>query len=122
MSVTHSDFLRSAKNILRADDEIAIRNAVSRAYYAAYHCSLALDHGFGSTENQNGGIHTQWVQRLTSHPNMKFKSVGYILNTLRGRRATADYDLENDIDDIFAQTVISDTERLIRKVDEALSS
>jgi uncharacterized protein (UPF0332 family) len=73
--------------------EATSRSAVSRAYYAVYHCalSLACKEGFRPS---SGGDHTD-VQNYFRRYNPEDKLRGEVareLNLLRSRRNEADYD------------------------------
>lgn len=94
------DFLESAKYLSKLDNETALRNAISRAYYAAYHAVLPLDETF---DNHGGikrdvGMHEQLITKLENCPRSvpnwtKLKSIGVLIRMTKAARVEADYDL-----------------------------
>lgn len=97
MSVTPSNFLDSAR-ALAADgnDEMAKRNAISRAYYAAYHRSCAAvppQKIAGKT-----GMHRSYIDQLmATAPGTIERNAAVKLSTLYSRRIKADYRLHEEL-------------------------
>lgn len=130
MPVSPIDFLLSAEKEFSENGEIHCRNAISRAYYSAYHLALALDtnlpnHG-GIT--QNGGVHEILITKLTNYPLslsnlsrdliMKIKSLGYVLRQAKTARHEADYDLAIDIYPEDAEAQIELAKKIHQKIEE----
>ncbi|HYE37577.1 hypothetical protein [Methylocaldum sp.] len=133
MPVQPADFLESAKLELKSEKEIHFRNAISRAYYAAYHSCLPLDdilpdHGEART---NVGVHERFISKLTKFPTscdelarnagMKIKSLGYVLQQCKTARHKADYDLRAEIGSSEAEGQISTAEKIFDKLSELKS-
>ncbi|WP_347989742.1 hypothetical protein [Methylomonas sp. AM2-LC] len=71
-----------AKN-LPDDIEINLRNAISRAYYAAYHSCLGK---IEVDKTVKGGVHQKLITSLKKTPNSKAKELGYALEVLKRNR------------------------------------
>lgn len=115
MSTAPLDFLESAKKFLGETDEISTRNAISRAYYAAYHSSqevFEVDPEF--RRRSSSGVHTTYIDQLMqSEPGSPQRLTATKLSTLKGKRAAADYDLRTDIRPYVAPMQISSAEELL---------
>lgn len=99
MSIQPSDFLDSAASYIAADtSEVSIRNAVSRAYYASFHCctdSFPEDELPLSNE-PNKGMHKQYISQLAQcDAGSPPRSAGIKLQALHSRRIKADYKLDS---------------------------
>lgn len=97
MSVTPSDFLDSAQKLAAAgNDEMSQRNAISRAYYAAYHrscASLPPEKTGGNT-----GMHRSYINQLmAADPGTIERNAGVKLNSIYSRRIRADYRLHENL-------------------------
>ncbi|MDD4913520.1 MAG: hypothetical protein PHW13_00610 [Methylococcales bacterium] len=109
MAINKDEFLSFAKN-LPAYNEINNRNAISRAYYAAYHhCSEK----FLANKNISGGVHSQLIDSLVKSPSSTDRQIGYMLKNLKDRRTTADYFLNDEVTFDDRQKTIKSTEMLI---------
>ena len=89
MSVTPTEILEAAKGFANGNSEVDWRNAVSRAYYAAYHRSMLIVEGLGFAI-EGGGVHRMLVDTLTENRNPNIKAVGYMLEECRRYRVRAD--------------------------------
>ena len=99
MSVTPTDFLNSAV-VLSADaDEMAQRNALSRAYYAAFHIAkerISLDDAEDPEERKC--MHRRYIDQLQQHGSgSNERQVGGRLNQMYQRRILADYRLKEGL-------------------------
>jgi uncharacterized protein (UPF0332 family) len=97
MSVTPSDFLKSAE-ILAASgmDEICQRNAISRAYYAAYHRSCESIPPDGKSRGK--GTHSSYIDQLNeADAGTLMRKVGVRLGAIYSGRITSDYRLEHEV-------------------------
>jgi uncharacterized protein (UPF0332 family) len=134
MAIKPIAFLESAKRELKNNDEIAFRNAISRAYYAAYHSCLVLDamlpnHG---GIKQNVGSHKQFISKLTNFPvasdelanlvGRKVKGLGYVINQSKTARHKADYELNSEITAIEADEQIIRSEKILERLEEIISA
>jgi uncharacterized protein (UPF0332 family) len=88
------DFLAQAERLLASDLEVDRRSAVSRAYYAAYHLAKNLvTEKCGVVLSKTADSH-QAVQRcLTNSQRSQLRTAGSRLESLRGERNCADYNL-----------------------------
>lgn len=90
MSVTHEHFLSSAKEIAASGlDEMSQRNAISRAYYAAYHRSkVAIP---PDNLDRNVGSHKSYILQLKEAPNgSENRRLGLKLSSLYAARVDAE--------------------------------
>jgi uncharacterized protein (UPF0332 family) len=87
------DFISVALDLLTASTEAAWRSAVSRAYYAAFHVARQRleELGFGVPRGERA--HAYLWFRLSNCGQPKVQDAGRRLNTLRGQRNRADYEL-----------------------------
>ena len=117
MAVTPEALLRAAEVIRDGDDELAWRNAASRAYYAAYHRCLGV---VGNMDGQagGGGVHRLLIDVLTAprRPNA-MRGLGVMLDNCRKYRVAADYDIDTDFDRESAQTTLSMCRDILRRAD-----
>lgn len=107
MPVTPDDFLASAKEIL-TNNEMAVRNAISRTYYYAYlHCIKSV--GYINTTGQDRGVHSVLSDYLTkrgsSDTDKIYKKIGYILINAKSFRTKADYFLDATLTEADAEQV-----------------
>lgn len=99
MSIQPSDFLDSAASYIAADiSEVSIRNAVSRAYYAAFHCCADSfsENELPASNEPSKGMHKQYISQLTQcDAGSSPRSAGIKLQALHSRRIKADYKLDS---------------------------
>ena len=89
-----SAFIQVAIKLAPSRDEAERRTAVSRAYYAAFHAGRDFFDDLGFRVPRAEAAHVYVSRRLsaaTSVPSLT--AVGNDLNTLRGYRNQADYDM-----------------------------
>lgn len=121
MSITPEQLLDLAKSIT-ADSEVQIRDAIGRAYYAAYHTAKLFHAAMptpGALPTKNCGVHGELIHQLknprTSIGNdqsIKSKQIGYILHTIKPIRKRADYDLDLSMNSTELQQIIKETEKI----------
>ena len=91
-------FLDSAVAMAANTQEINCRNAISRAYYAAYHCAISsFDelHNRSKHSTEPGGVHKRFFNELLKADAGSIeRNIGFKLKTLYGRRVIADYKLD----------------------------
>lgn len=98
MCVKPCDFLNSAIQLAGSGDEMSKRNALSRAYYAAYHHAIEICDPVGEDEEARTGMHRRFIEGLVqSDPGTLNRRVGVKLNTLYAKRIKADYRLTDEI-------------------------
>ena len=88
------------------------RTVISRAYYAAYSASLAMTN-FRFDNNARMGVHAQLINNLLGSTERKEKFVGRRLDSLRGKRVIADYQLGAFMSSNMAREAIEDAEEII---------
>lgn len=124
MSVTPQNILDSAIEMQDDASEMATRNTISRAYYAAYH--LAIDVfpvDKKAAQNSQTGVHDTYITQLQkSNPDSVERFTGVKLNTLKGKRRKADYFLNDDIRPFEAAMQIKTAEELFSTLEEYRST
>lgn len=119
MSVTPADILASAKELNTGTSEVAARNAMSRAYYAAFHQARLLLPPEELDPNCRTGMHRQYIDQLMqADPGSCERKVAVKLSTLHGKRSRADYRLNEDIPGYFAAMQISAAEEVFQLLDQ----
>ncbi len=86
-------YLQLAKRLAAINDEVSLRNAVSRAYYASHHKAklFALNnHNFFN--NKGSKIHKEVINFLARHGNVNVRLLSAELDRLRKNRNKCDYD------------------------------
>lgn len=119
------NFLESAKELSQLGNETAFRNAISRAYYAAYHAVLPLDNAFANHGGVKSdvGVHEQLITKLEncprSNPNWtELKSIGFLMRKAKTARTESDYDLTSFISEKNALCQIELVEKILIKISE----
>ena len=108
MSVKPLDFLTAAIELSTVNSEISKRNALSRAYYAAYHTAIEnfpLDESY-TPPDKNSGVHKKYISYLMSRDtNSTERLIGIALGKLLKKRVKADYHLDAnlELDDLALQ-------------------
>ncbi len=88
------EFLSFAKNIAPSHGAPGRRSAVSRAYYSAFHFTLALLAELGCTFERNRN-HGKVIEILNQVQHEGAKKASGSLTTLQGNRVKADYNLQD---------------------------
>lgn len=88
-----SAFIRVAEKLAPSRDEAERRTAVSRAYYAAFHAGRDFFEDLGFRVPRAEAAHVYLSRRLSAVSVTSLTAVGNELNTLRGYRNQADYDM-----------------------------
>jgi uncharacterized protein (UPF0332 family) len=113
VAIDHTEFLDFAKS-LPQQGEINYRNAMSRAYYAAYHLCLLK---FPISPTEKGGSHERLIKTLEKSFDARKRSIGKNLRQLRGNRVKADYKLTFSVTNNDREVSILQAEKLIQKID-----
>ena len=123
MSISPNHLLYLATELLNAkpeqpnleDEEAMRRAAVSRFYYAAYHCGIAFVYERGFTNlNGKGGPHRQLWRWFSSQDLGQIASLGH---QLRDSRHVADYKLGKEFSAQLAQTCARRAEKLLEAIE-----
>lgn len=121
MAVTYIDILSFAKDCINRDDEVGYRNAISRAYYAAYHCVYPLIR-YGPKGSHQGLINYLLQADSAKKESCNKKTLlalAYAMQNLKGMRVIADYSLNNEnMNKVNASSSIITSEKLINKIKE----
>ncbi|OCX72480.1 hypothetical protein A6M27_01215 [Acidithiobacillus thiooxidans] len=101
--------------ITEESDEIFLRNAMSRAYYAVYHECLALSdaNDINLDQNSDGGEHQKLCHALQRDG--KFAAIGDSLSKLRLKRVRADYHIGATIGLREARKVVCTSKNLFEQ-------
>ena len=120
MAVTPRELLEAAAALGRRESEVDLRNAASRAYYAAYHqCRrLARDLRLRPTPG-SGGVHRRVIDTLTTSQDRKLRRLGYMLEQCRKLRVVADYDIEAEFPSDHARTALAQCRRILNGAEPA---
>jgi uncharacterized protein (UPF0332 family) len=105
VSVTPSDWLNEARRYAESAEEISLRTAVSRGYYAGYHRALevsCLCPNPPPFPDKTQGVHASLIRRFDSAPKSLLGSalareIGVYLTRGRALRVIADYKLGKTI-------------------------
>jgi uncharacterized protein (UPF0332 family) len=113
------DFVSVAKDLLAASTEGAWHSAVSRAYYAAFHVARQLLDELGFTVPGGERAHAYLWLRLCNCGDPQVQDAGRRLNTLRGQRNRADYDVRAYVSHPTAVGQVRIAETIIQLLDVA---
>lgn len=128
MPIDKTDFFDSAdiKDCGDSTPEIAIRNAISRSYYAAYHAALDISDRLEEPfyESKTQGVHDRLIKQFADYKKrdandpeeFKVRSISYVLKQLKALRVRADYYLDDTLLNTDYNTCRSQTENAINKL------
>lgn len=116
------DFQILAKKLVAGTNPAEVRTAISRAYYAAFNCAVAILEELGFRINTGSSGHGEVRNRLSNSGDNDLKKVGSQLADLQNKRIQADYRLKKtDIENQkTAQATVQQVDRLIQVLDECL--
>jgi uncharacterized protein (UPF0332 family) len=89
------DFLFAAEQLLRIPNEATYRSAVSRAYYAIFHCAVEFLSELGFPASRGPQAHGELQFRVNNCGVAEFQQLYGMIHQLYGRRRLADYELKN---------------------------
>ena len=126
MSIKPENLIELANELKAASTEVHWRSAISRGYYAAYHGCQSWHSALkapGSAEGPPGGSHQKFVNQL-GHPAPEVKGdertlsrlLSIQLKLLHTKRCAADYQLDEVIDQVAAQTACKAAELILTKL------
>jgi uncharacterized protein (UPF0332 family) len=117
------DYLPFARELLdKSTEEIRIRTAVSRSYYAVY---LYAANKYGQAKGSDPEIirsHAKLISELKKEQSKLLNKIGNQLFDLKKDREKVDYEIKNDINKSFAEKSYSQAIRIKESVDKAFSS
>ncbi|MFC3191104.1 hypothetical protein [Pseudocitrobacter faecalis] len=117
MPISSKDIIDFAKDCQTRNDEIGFRNAIARAYYAAYHHVLpCLTNG---PRDSHQGLINYLVNEAWkgNEPFEKIDMVGlgYALQSLKDQRIVCDYRLNDTVTSTQSATAIKTVEKLLKR-------
>ena len=120
MAVTPRELLEAAAALGQRGSEVDLRNAASRAYYAACHqCRrLARDLRLRPAPG-SGGAHRRVIDALTASQDRKLKGLGYMLEQCRKLRIAADYHIEAEFPPGHARTALAQCRKILNRAEAA---
>lgn len=120
MAVQPCDFVTAAETLSAGATEIDWRNAVSRAYYGAFHhASLHVDRCKAIPHHaERGGSHEAAIRRFELNGDTAGKSIAYVLTDMKTKRKTADYRIESGVSAAEAVTQVAKARKVIQKISD----
>ena len=121
MPINCKDFLSLANDSLERGDEIGYRNAISRAYYCAFH---AIKSAIDFEAPKGKPTHETLINYLVSAnkdekiPYLKLRSLGYRLAAQRKLRSKSDYQLAETICEQEANEFLESTKLFLADIEE----
>lgn len=122
MSITPADLLNEARNHAHRPEEIGLRTAVSRGYYAGYHRALDVSplcpEPVPLPPGRSEGAHAYLIRRFGSVPRKNFpgstlaRQIAALLAQGRALRVTADYELGKTVRSNDARSSIHHAEQI----------
>lgn len=125
MPINEKNFLDFAKSLMANSSipsEFDCRNAISRAYYSAYHAALNKESlANGRCVNKNAGVHKQLIEKFCNHTGYTLndrliRTVGLSLRHLKNERVKSDYDLKISILKLDAEKAVREADKLLTKI------
>ncbi|WP_421595697.1 hypothetical protein [Rahnella sp. PD4] len=120
MSVTSQDFISFASTCIQRNDEIGYRNAIGRAYYGAYHHTIAKlvngpkqSHADLITYLQGAA----WQVPLETFDKKKMIALSHVLFAMKSQRTLSDYKLHMNIDKAKADLAMTNAANALKIVD-----
>ena len=104
------DCLKLANKLATIDNEVSMRSAVNRAYFAAFHKTkmFAQNSGVKFSGGKRSDIHTDVVRFLIGHNDKKIKLLSPELDRLRNNRNKCDYaDTVNNLKRVASNAIIA---------------
>ncbi|MEW6777510.1 MAG: hypothetical protein AB1405_14530 [Bdellovibrionota bacterium] len=86
------NFLKLASDLSTKGDEASARTAISRAYYASFHCARAwFEQKRQKTFPPDGRAHKDVWDAYSDEPTQQFRNIGQTGERLKVLRTKADY-------------------------------
>ena len=115
--ISGQDFLKLAETWITGSTEAEWRSAVSRAYYAAFHVARKLLRDLGFQVPRGDRAHAYLWLRLSNCGDSGVRRAGSDLNSLRGDRNRADYDVEQTLAHADALLQVGAAAKIIQILD-----
>ena len=107
------DFLLTARRLLSSAEESDWRSAISRAYYAVFHFGCDFYRAHGLDLGMGGQVHSNLYIGLNNCGHAAVHTLAGRVDSLRGDRADADYDLRRPVSNAKAITCVRQAETII---------
>ena len=118
MAVTPDVLHGAAEDLSNGREEVDWRNAVSRAYYAAYHRCKQLAPNAAGQFGVQGGSHESLCRALMDiRRPTAVRRVGIMLDHCRKYRNVADYDIGDAFPRATCLTVMQSTKSILEQVE-----
>lgn len=108
------DYLKLAESMVNGAGEAEWRSAVSRAYYGAFHAARTLMRDLGFVVPRADRAHAYLCLRLANCGVALIGDAGNRLNSLRGDRNFADYDIDRTLSQANARIQVQVTRQIIQ--------
>ena len=105
-----------------SDCEAHTRSAISRAYYAAFHCCKGTLTTLGIQPDGVGGSHQKVIDALKSCKDKELVALGRKLSDLKVMRESADYDIRFPIPVQNHRVAIRKAENIFKGCNEKTKS
>lgn len=102
MTIAPKDLLAFSESLVSSTDEVTLRAAASRAYYAAYHHSLyyAIENEIEilkAPPEERAGVHGDLIYTFRLHSAGNVKRASHALQSAKDIRSKADYRLSQNL-------------------------
>ena len=134
MSVSTQALLEYAFTLIHdGGDELVLRNAVGRAYYAAFNHASSLDSVIPHYQSDvRCGVHQQKINQLksvcvandigiTPEVSKLFRKLAMVLSDMKIKRTIADYHLSDELNISTATLVCAQAKKFIEDCDSILA-
>lgn len=117
MTIAPKDLLAFSESLVSSTDEVTLRAAASRAYYAAYHHSLsyAIENEIEilkAPPEERAGVHGDLIYTFRQHSAENIRQAAYSLQQAKDIRSKADYKLQSNLVNNDVQLVIAYTRKV----------
>lgn len=117
MAVSPKQLLEAAQELAQGNCEVDFRNAASRAYYAAYHRCRPIAQRNGLRTSRRG-VHSDAIDALRTSTKPALKHPAQMLARVRGLRAKADYNIDEEFRSSEAQTSTRQAQKVFAVADQ----
>lgn len=111
------DFLDVAYDLLGGTREADWRSAVSRAYYAGFHCARDFLSAAGFAVPLADQAHVYLWRRLSNSGHPDVSQAGRSMDEFRRRRNLADYEIDQPFNQATAEDILRSVDEIIRLLD-----
>lgn len=118
MPVEAHHFIAAACDCCDGEAEIDWRNAMSRAYYGAFHWAQRHEDRCRPLPHHvdSGGSHEKVIRRYEHHGENAAKAIAYVLTDLKNKRKVADYQLDQTLTQQDAKTQVAAAQKVVERI------